>query len=147
MNTRYLYSLLALLGFVLFIMALAIAAGGSPATAQVSPPQPINGPITSVEQAVSQALYFDSIYTRRSRPAEAVGIEPPYLTTRQAYADSIGGGSKFPDPETANQRVWVVEIRGEVLLNAPGVPEGQMYSDPTYIFSAETGELVGLTAD
>lgn len=146
MNTRYLRAVLSISGLTLFIAALVIILDSTCAIAQ-TPPQPITGPIANADQALAQARYFDAVYAVRSRPIDAVDVESPYLTTRQTYADSRGTGSKFPDPKTANQQVWVVRFKGETTLKLPGVPDGQIYANVTYVFAAETGEIVGVTTD
>jgi hypothetical protein len=145
MNTGRFRNLLVTTGFAVFIVMLAVVANSSRMTeAQEAPPQPLKGPISNAEQALAQAMYFDSVFARHPRAIERADIEPPILTTRQAYADSRGTGEGFTDPRDANLPVWVVTVKGEANLFFPGAFPDRPYIDITYIISAETGELAGV---
>lgn len=109
------------------------------------PKEFVAGPISSAEEAYSLALYFDSVHAKHPKTLTSESIELPTLTTRQDFLDSRAIGAGFPDSEFANESVWVVTIKGEVSLSLPGTSPDTKYYDVTYILSAKTGELVGVT--
>jgi hypothetical protein len=145
MNTRQFLNLLAVVGFALFVIMLVVVTSMPPMTQALEiPPQALKGPISNAEQALAQALYFDSIFARHPKSVDGTDIESPYLTSRQTYADSRKTGEVFNDPKDAAQQVWVVTVKGEASLSLPGTFADQVYYDVTYIISAETGEIAGV---
>ena len=113
-------------------------------------------PITNEEEAIRQALLIDSDWAIREQPlTEADLAASPdqvivefYPTRQEAEAVYLGGGS--PVQDIASEPVWVVRIRGDVLVQTVGGlqrgDEEPTRSDGvTYIISQETGSLLAIS--
>jgi hypothetical protein len=166
-------------GFILFILSLLVATvivisnvdAISPANEKMLPLPPTPGPsptlapykpegsepIKNEQDVIRQILLIDSDWATRARPLteEYITANPDkvivefYSTRQEAEAVYLGGGSPIQD--IASEPVWVVRIKGDVLvqvvggLRRDGKEESVNADGVTYIISQETGDLLAIS--
>lgn len=126
------------------------------------PPTPEPGtasrgsPVMNREEAIRQALYYDSLWAirRESLTEESIATNPdmivvePYATRQEA--SDMYWGDRFPDPKIASEPVWVVIIKGKVSVRIGGglgtMPEYVEADGVTYEFSQVDGKLLRVVA-
>ncbi len=130
---------------------------GSPPTSEPYKPEGREF-VDNADEAIRLALLVDSDWAIREKPLTADmvtandNVTVEYYPSRQeAEAVYLGGGSPLED--VASEPVWVVRIRGDVLVRVVGGPRRDG-TDPeptpangvTYIILQQTGELAAVSA-
>jgi hypothetical protein len=141
---------------------------GSGAPTPVPPPTPgpeptlvpdlvsRGAPVTTRDEAIRRALYIDPLGTVREQPLteEAIAANPDmvvveFYATRQEASD-VYWGDRFADPKAASEPMWVVIIKGKVLVRVVGglgtMPEFVEADGVTYGISALDGKVLRVVA-
>lgn len=135
----------------------------APSLSATPPPPPTPGPeptlvpddsqgvpVTTVSEALQLVLSLDSRSTIREQPltVDVITANPDIVTveqytTRQEAAKIYGFGMS-PDPEIQSEPVWVIIIKGKVIVNLIG--RSVETDGVTYVISQKTGRLLVIGA-
>jgi hypothetical protein len=106
--------------------------------------------VTTRDQAIEWALFYDSYWTNRKQPLtkEMIAASPakivvePYATRQEAY--DVYGGAILNEPGSPT---WVVIIKGEVSVEMQGLASKRGFKESdgvTYFISQMDGSLLGI---
>ncbi len=165
MNQKYFFYLGIGL-FIVIIFALGFSVNAGTAIARLAPPPPTaappptpGAPPTSIpsaapalaqpltnDRALERALDYDTRWAERAQPLSLSALKSaPNSFTVNWYADRNYDGSDY-GPEAERGPVWVINIKGPVVLHLLGRGGQGMYDGVTYVIAQRTGNLLAITS-
>lgn len=103
-------------------------------------------PVTTVEDAIDRAIFLDAAWTERDEPLtrEILADNPEKIVVEKyetwQQASDLYGLGVITDKERASEPVWVVVIKGDVVVNTLHEPVES--TGITFVFSQNTGFLL-----